>query len=108
MVAAGTVSDVQIAFEETESELLQLTGVCENVEIYPDLEAGKAVFQRSKLLDAVLYRDDRVPLFMLMSEEEQLRLGNVFMRRLAQQMNPTNPILGTPGGDSPDRRRQKP
>lgn len=94
LVAAGTVGDVYIAFEETESELLQLAGVCENVEVYPDLEPGKAVFRRSQLLDAVLYRDDLPPVFMLLSEQEQLLAGNAFMRRLAQQMNPANPALG--------------
>jgi hypothetical protein len=85
---------VHVAFEETESELLQLAGVCENVEVYSDLEPGKAVFRRSQLLDAVLYRDDLPPVFMLMSEDEQLRAGNAFMRRLAQQMDPANPALG--------------
>ncbi len=94
LVAAGTVGDVHVAFEDTESELLQLAGVCENVEVYPDLEPGKAVFRRSQLLDAVLYRDDLQPVFMLLSEQEQLLAGNAFMRRLAQQMNPGNPALG--------------
>ncbi|RDK05266.1 gamma-mobile-trio integrase GmtZ [Cupriavidus lacunae] len=94
LVAAGTMGDVHVAFEETESELLQLAGVCENVEVYPDLEPGKAVFRRSQLLDAVLYRDDLPPVFMLLSEQEQLLAGNAFMRCLAQQMNPANPALG--------------
>ncbi|CAE6850972.1 hypothetical protein R69746_07352 [Paraburkholderia aspalathi] len=94
LVAVGTAGDVHIAFEETESELLQLAGVCENVELYPDLDAGKAVFRRSQLLDAVLYRDDVPPVFMMLSEDEQLHAGNAFMRRLAQQMNPSNPVLG--------------
>jgi len=94
LVTTGTVSDVQAAFEETESELLQLAGVCDSVEVYPDLEPGKAIFRRSQLLDAVLYRDDLPPVFMLLSEKEQLLAGNAFMRRLAQQMNPANPALG--------------
>lgn len=94
LVAGGTVCDVQAVFEETESELLQLAGVCENVEFYPDLEPGKAVFRRSQLLDAVLYRDDLPPVFMLLSEDEQLRVGNAFMRHLSRQMNPQNPTLG--------------
>lgn len=94
LVAVGTAVDVHLAFEETESELLQLVGVCENVELYPDLDAGKAVFRRSQLLDAVLYRDDLPPAFMMLTEDEQLRAGNAFMRRLAQQMNPANPVLG--------------
>lgn len=94
LVAAGTVADVQVAFEETESELLQLAGVCDRVEVYPDLEPGKAVFRRSQLLDGVLFRDNLPPVFMLLSEQEQLLAGNAFMRRLAQQMNPDNPALG--------------
>lgn len=94
LVAAGAVGDVQVAFEETESELLQLAGVCENVEVYPDIEPGKAVFRRSQLLDTVLYRDDLPPVFMLLSEDEQLRVGNAFMRHLATQMNPQDPALG--------------
>jgi hypothetical protein len=94
LVTAGAAGDVQVAFEETESELLQLAGACENVEIYPDLEPGKAVFRRSQLFDAVLYRDDLPPVFMLLNEQEQLLAGNAFIRRLAQQMNPANPALG--------------
>ncbi|WP_199028415.1 integrase family protein [Ralstonia sp. ASV6] len=94
LVAAGTVRDVHVGFEETESELLQLTGVCESVEVYPDLEPGKAIFRRSQLLDAVLFNEDLPPVFMLLSEQEQLLAGNAFMRRLAEQMNPANPALG--------------
>ena len=94
LVAAGSVADVHLVFEETESELLQLAGVCQNTEVYPDLEPGKAVFRRSQLLDAALYRDNVPPVFMLLSEQEQLRMGNAFMRRLGQQVNPTNPALG--------------
>ena len=94
LVTVGEVADVQIAFDETESELLQLSGVCDGVEVYPDLEPGKAVFRRSQLLDGVLYREDLPPVFMLLSEQEQLLVGNAFMRRLAQQMNPSNPVLG--------------
>jgi len=94
LVAAGTLSDVNIAFEETESELLQLEGVCESVEIYPDLEPGKAVFRRSQLLDSILYREQLPPVFILLDEQEQLLAGNAFMRHLAQKMNPTNPALG--------------
>ncbi|MGB7649555.1 MAG: hypothetical protein WBM22_29290 [Pseudomonas fluorescens] len=94
LVAAGTTADVHVVFEETESELLQLAGVCENVEAYHDLEPGKAVFRRSQLLDAVLYREDLLPVFMLLDEKEQLLAGNAFMRHLAQQMTPENLALG--------------
>jgi hypothetical protein len=94
LVAAGSAADVQLAFEDTDSELLQLSGVCANAEIYPDLDPGKAVFRRSQLLDMAFHRENRPPLFMLLSEQDQLLAGNAFMKQLAQQMNPENPALG--------------
>ena len=94
LVAAGTLVDVQMAFEGTESELRQLSGVCEGAEVYPDLDPGKAVFRRSQLLDAVLYREELPPVFLSLSEREQLIQGNAFMRKLAAQLEPSNPALG--------------
>jgi hypothetical protein len=94
LIAAGTTADVHLAFEETESELLQLAGVCKDAEIYPDLQPGKAVFRRSQLLDGVLYRENLTPVFMLLSERDQLRLGNAFINRLAERANPSNLIQG--------------
>lgn len=92
LVATGTLGDVSIAFEET--ELFPLAGVCDSVEVYPDLEPGKAIFRRSQLLDAVVYHEDLAPVFMLMDEQEQLLAGNALMRNLAQQMNPEYLALG--------------
>lgn len=94
LVAVGAVSDVSVAFEETESELLQLSGVCEGVEVFPDLEAGKAVFRRSQLLDLALCREGSLPVFMTMSEADQLACGNAFMRQLANEASPANIQVG--------------
>jgi hypothetical protein len=94
LVLAGTAMDVQTVFEETDSELLQLAGVCQNVELYPDLDPATAVLRRSQLLDNVLYRDNLEPIFMTLSIEDQLRVGNAFMRRLAHEADPANPALG--------------
>jgi hypothetical protein len=94
LVAVGTAFDLDVAFEETESELLQLSVVCQDAEVYPDLEPGKAIIRRSQLLDAALYQDDLPPMFMKLSEKDQLRVGNAFMRHLAGQMDPENPALG--------------
>ncbi|BBF66293.1 gamma-mobile-trio integrase GmtZ [Acidithiobacillus ferridurans] len=93
LIAAGSAMDVQIAFEEVDSELLQLSDVCQNVEIYPDLDPGKAVFRRSQLLDAALARDHLPPFFLQLNEADQLKAGNAFMRRLSAKTN-TNPLLG--------------
>ena len=94
LVAVGTLSDVSVVFDETESELLQLSGVCEGVEVYPDLEAGKAVIRRSHLLDLVLMREGVTPVFLAMSEADQLACGNAFMRQLAAQASPANVQVG--------------
>lgn len=94
LIAVGDVSDIKIAFDETESELLQLSGVCEGVEVFPDLEAGKAVFRRSQLFDLALCREGSPPVFMTMSEADQLACGNAFMRQLAQHVAPTDTQLG--------------
>lgn len=83
-----------MAFEDTTSELLQLAGVCLDAEVYPDENPGKAVVRRSQLLDSALYREGVQPVFMTLSEGEQLRLGNRFMQHLARLAQPNNPALG--------------
>lgn len=94
LVATGDAVDVHAIIEETDSELLQLAGVCQNVEIYPDLDHGKAVFRRSQLLDAALSKDAIPPYFMGLSEDEQLKYGNLFIRKLVQRANANNPLVG--------------
>ncbi|REE23156.1 putative integrase [Paraburkholderia sp. BL27I4N3] len=94
LIIQGSCTDVQMVFEETESELLQLAGVCEQLELYPDLEASKAVIRRSQLLDSALYNEGLPPVFMRLSEEQQLKAGNAFMARLARLVNPENLQLG--------------
>ena len=62
LVLQGAITDIELVFEETESELLQLCGVCDSVELYPDLNPGTAVLRRSQLLDAQLLRDGLPPI----------------------------------------------
>lgn len=94
LIVHGSGLEVEAIFEETESELLQLVGVCENLELYPDLEASQAVIRRSQLLDSALYNDGLPPMFVRLSAAEQLLAGNALMRRLAQIANPDNLLLG--------------
>lgn len=94
LIATDDAMSVHAIVEETDSELLQLAGVCQNVEIYPDLESGKAVFRRSQLLDAALSNESIPSFFMVLSESEQLKYGNLFMRKLAQRTNSENLMLG--------------
>lgn len=94
LVIQGALGDVEAIFEETESELLQLCGVCDNVELYPDLEADKAVLRRSQLLDSALYNEGLPPMFLKLSQEEQLKVGNAFMRTLSRHISPDSPFIG--------------
>lgn len=94
LISGGSAAEVEFAIHEVESELLQLSGVCEDSELYADLDIGKAALRRSQLLDVALLRDDFTPAFLHLSEEEQKLVGNAFLRQLASQMNPSNPALG--------------
>lgn len=94
LIATDDAMSVHAIVEETDSELLQLAGVCQNIEIYPDLESGRAIFRRSQLLDAALSIESIPQFFMALSEAEQLKYGNLFMRKLAQRTNAANLLLG--------------
>ena len=94
LVAVGGLHDLRMAFEDTQSELLQLAGVCLDAEVYPDESPGKAVVRRSQFLDSALYREGVQPVFLTLSEDEQLRLGNRFMSYLAAMAKPDDHVLG--------------
>jgi len=94
LVIQGAITDVRAVFEETESELLQLCGVCDSIELYPDLEADKAVLRRSQLLDSALLNDGLPPMFLKLSTQDQLKVGNAFVRRLSDAVAPNDPFLG--------------
>lgn len=70
LILAGTTADANIAFEETASELLQLSGVCQDAEIFPDLDPGKAVYRRSQVYDALRAQAGLPPVFLRLSERE--------------------------------------
>ena len=94
LVAVGSLQDVQLAMEETDSELLQLFGVCDDAEVYPDNSPGEAIIRRSQILDSALYRDGVPPVFMALNRSDQLKIGNRFVQRLALLANPVDPALG--------------
>jgi transposase-like protein len=94
LAAKGDLMTMNVVMEETDSELLQLSGICGDVELYPDLAPGTAIYRRSQIYDAALKRDGRPPFFMQLTEDEQLTYGNAFMKKLADMANPANPLLG--------------
>lgn len=94
LVSAGDQTTMNAVLEDTDSELLQVAGICCDVEIYPDLNPGKAVFRMSQLLDSALVREAMPPFFMRLDEDQQLEYGNAFMRSLANKANASNPLTG--------------
>lgn len=96
LVAQGTITDVRLALESTDSELLQLSGICQDAEVYPELEGdvGEAVVRRSQLLDRVLLREKGQPLLGYLDKDEQLRLGNRLVRELTRTYETTHPGEG--------------
>jgi len=92
LVSVGSLHDIQhpISLLETHSELFQLSEICEDAEIYPDLadELRKtpAIKRRAEALNTALMREGYQPIFMMMDDKMQLIMGNAFMRRMAQQV----------------------
>lgn len=89
LVAQGRQADVKWAFEDVDSELLHLSGVCLNAEVFPELEVEStaAAVRRGQMLDSALQKDGQPMLFATLSPEQQLRLGNRFTHELAKAFN---------------------
>lgn len=79
LVPAGGISDVKWAFMETQSDLHQLEVICENAVFYLEIDASKAVLRRSQILDAMLMMNEQSPVFLKLSPDQQLRVGNELM-----------------------------
>jgi hypothetical protein len=94
LVAVGALQDLKMVFEDTPFELLQISGVCQDAELYPAENPGEAIIRRGQILDSALYRSGVQPIFMMLAKDEQLRLGNRFMDHLAILARPDDPQLG--------------
>jgi len=94
LLAAGSPEDIKPVIEETASELLQVSGVCEVLEVCEDLVADAAVLRRSQLIDAALQREGAPAALLTLTPEEQLKVGNAVMRNLARNANPEDEQLG--------------
>lgn len=94
LVAVGALDDIHhpIGLLDVDSELWQLSEICEDAEIYPDLgddlRKSPAIGKRSRALNTLLMREGYAPVFMQMDEQMQLILGNALMRAMARQVSP--------------------
>lgn len=79
LVLAGGLTDVKWALKESESALHQLEVICENAVFYLETDASKAILRRSQILDAMLMMNSQPPIFLTLTPDQQLRVGNEFM-----------------------------
>lgn len=100
IVAVGSMQDIHqpISFIEVNSELLQLSQICEDAEIYPDLaddlRKTPAIEKRSRALNNLLMQNGYAPIFMQMDDRMQLIAGNAMMRKMARHASPSDQLEG--------------
>lgn len=93
LAAQGDMTSLHAVLEETDSELLVLAGVCADVEFFPDLDPGTAVFEFAQLLDRAFEREGQPLILARLSQSEKLAAANSIMRELEWHANPNSPIL---------------
>jgi len=94
LAAQGDLITVNMVIDGVESELLQLAQICADVELFPDLDPGVAIFEFAQLLDRAFEREGQPVILACLSEKEKLVAANAIMRELERKANPDNPYLG--------------
>lgn len=85
VVLAGGPEKFDLEWVELPSELHQVHLVCEGAELYDDIEAEIAILTRSQLVDKALERCGAKPILFRLTTEQQLRVGNAFIRSLRDE-----------------------
>jgi hypothetical protein len=100
LIAVGSIEDIHLPLRvlETQSELWQLSMLCNDAEIYPDLADSlrktPAIEKRSKLFNQALLRNGFAPIFLQMDDQMQLVAGNAMFREMAKHVYPENELEG--------------
>ena len=98
LVAVGSESDIKVGFMETDSELLQLSLLCEDAEFYPDMlddvKKTPAIERRTQSLSRFMMRKGYMPHLLMLDKNQQLIAANAMMRQMALQANPTDKLDG--------------
>lgn len=100
LIAVGAEDDVKrsIKFVETDSELLHLSLICDDAELYPDLQdelrKTPAIEKRSRQLNRILMKKGFEPVFMEMDEKQQLIAANAMLRHMAKIADPDDKLEG--------------
>ncbi len=100
LIAVGSEQDVSHAlkFIETDSELLHLSLLCDDAEVFPDLQdelrKTPAIQKRSMQLSRVLMKKGFEPIFMEMDDKQQLIAANAMLRQMAKIADPDDKLEG--------------
>lgn len=100
LIAIGNKDDVRYAlsFIETTSELLHLSLLCEDAEIFPDLKdelrKTPAIEKRSRHINQMMIRNGLEPVFLEMDEKQQLITINAMLRQMSKIADPDNKLEG--------------
>lgn len=98
LIAVGSENDIKIGFIDTTSELLHLSLLCEDAEIYPDLrdevKKTSVIQQRTQHLCQIMMRKGYSPYLLMLDQDHQLIAANAMMRQMALQANPSDKLEG--------------
>lgn len=81
-VPVGSMEDLRVAIDESTDEFSLLQTICSGAEIFTEEDASKAILQRSQLLDIMFAYNDKKPLYLALTLEQQLKVGNELTRLL--------------------------
>ena len=96
LVAVGSQEDIKIGFIETTSELLHLSLLCEDAEIYPDLlddiKKTSVIQDRTQSLSRIMIRKGYLPHLLLLDQDQQLIAANAMIRTMTKQIDSINKL----------------
>ena len=98
IVAVGSKNDIRIGFIETKSELLQLSLICDDAEIYPDMlddvKKTSIIQDMTQIISRMMIRQGYMPPFLSLNKNQQLIAANAMVRQMALQVNSKDKLDG--------------
>lgn len=98
LVAVGSEDDIKIGFIETQSELFQLSLLCKDAEVYPemldDVKKTPVIERTTQYLSRIMMKKGYMPQLLMMDNEQQMIAANAIMREMAFLASPDNEIKG--------------
>ncbi|MGP5069886.1 MULTISPECIES: gamma-mobile-trio integrase GmtZ [Psychrobacter] len=98
IVAVGSKNDIRIGFIETKSEILQLSLICDDAEIYPDIlddvKKTSIIQDMTQIISRMMIRQGYMPPFLSLNKNQQLIAANAMVRQMALQVNSKDKLDG--------------